>query len=247
MSSRRAGSDLRVHLARSRAPRRFATEIAVMHDGRIERSRIRCLMPDRERSHDGRRCGASPTSIVLLFAVSVLTFARAGARAWRLLRRPEARREGRHADGRGAARAARADAVAGRPLLAVAGLVRAGRLRPLPRPPRAGRAADLGARRNTLLLTVPAMLVDVARAAARPLGRASSRTQWIDRLCSGATSTLLALPDLLVALLLLLLALRTGLFPTGGMFSPGADELGFWRAPARSRGSTRSCRCARSS
>jgi peptide/nickel transport system permease protein len=44
---------------------------------------------------------------------------------------------------------------------------------------------------------------------------------------SGVTSTLVAMPDLLVALLLLLLALRTGLFPTGGMWSPGAEELGY--------------------
>jgi peptide/nickel transport system permease protein len=42
--------------------------------------------------------------------------------------------------------------------------------------------------------------------------------------CSGTTSGLLAVPDLLIGLMLLLVALKTGLFPTGGMFSPGAHD-----------------------
>lgn len=79
---------------------------------------------------------------------------------------------------------------------------------------------------NTLLLTVPAMAVTWALAL--PLGVWAARRQgrWPDRLCVGASSTLVALPDLLVALVLLLLALRTGWFPTGGMLSPGAEALG---------------------
>jgi peptide/nickel transport system permease protein len=80
---------------------------------------------------------------------------------------------------------------------------------------------------NTLLLTIPAMLVTWCLALPLGVWIARHRNRWIDRVSSGVTSTLVALPDLLVALLLLLLALRTGLFPTGGMRSPGADELGF--------------------
>ena len=80
---------------------------------------------------------------------------------------------------------------------------------------------------NTLVLTVPAMVLTWCLALPLGLWVARRRNQWIDRVCSGITSTLIALPDLLVALLLLLLALRTGLFPTGGMNAPGADELGF--------------------
>ena len=80
---------------------------------------------------------------------------------------------------------------------------------------------------NTLLLTIPAMLVTWGLALPLGVWIARHRNRWVDRVCSGVTSTLVALPDLLVALLLLLLALRTGLFPTGGMFSPDADELGF--------------------
>ena len=80
---------------------------------------------------------------------------------------------------------------------------------------------------NTLLLTIPAMLVTWCLALPLGVWIARHRNRWVDRVCSGVTSTLVALPDLLVALLLLLLALRTGLFPTGGMLSPDADELGF--------------------
>jgi peptide/nickel transport system permease protein len=78
--------------------------------------------------------------------------------------------------------------------------------------------------RNTLLLTVPAMLVTWLVAMPLGLWTARHRGRWMDRLCSGATSTLLALPDLLIALMLLMVALKTGLFPTGGMFSPGSSE-----------------------
>jgi peptide/nickel transport system permease protein len=81
---------------------------------------------------------------------------------------------------------------------------------------------------NTLLLTIPAMLVTWCLAVPLGVWIARYRNRWIDRVSSGLTSTLVAMPDLLVALLLLLLALRTGLFPTGGMHSPGADELGLW-------------------
>ena len=74
---------------------------------------------------------------------------------------------------------------------------------------------------NTLILTVPALLI--AWSIALPLGlwTARHRGRIFDRVCSGATSALLALPDLLIGLLMLLIALSTGLFPTGGMFSPG--------------------------
>jgi peptide/nickel transport system permease protein len=81
---------------------------------------------------------------------------------------------------------------------------------------------------NTLLLTIPAMLVTWCLALPLGIWTARHRHRWIDRVTSGVTSTLVAVPDLLVALLLLLLALRTGLFPTGGMHSPDAEELGSW-------------------
>lgn len=79
---------------------------------------------------------------------------------------------------------------------------------------------------NTLLLTVPAMLLTWTLALPLGVWIARRKNQWVDRVSSGVTSTLVALPDLLVAMLLLLLALRTGWFPTGGMYTPGAEDLG---------------------
>jgi peptide/nickel transport system permease protein len=82
--------------------------------------------------------------------------------------------------------------------------------------------------RNTLMLTVSAMLL--AWLIAVPIGVvcAAKPGGWSDRLCLGATSSLLAIPDLLLALGFLFLAVRTGWFPTGGMVSPGFDELSGW-------------------
>jgi peptide/nickel transport system permease protein len=82
--------------------------------------------------------------------------------------------------------------------------------------------------RNTLLLSVPALLISWLVAV--PLGvlAAGWRGRWADRFFSGGTSTLLALPDVLVALLALLIALKTGMFPVGGMTSINAQEQGTW-------------------
>jgi peptide/nickel transport system permease protein len=86
--------------------------------------------------------------------------------------------------------------------------------------------------RNTLLLTGSSMLL--AWLFAVPLGvwTAAAKNGWIDRACSFATSTLLVIPDLLVFLLLLLFAVRTGWFPSGGMVSSDFDSLSFWRKSA---------------
>ncbi len=78
---------------------------------------------------------------------------------------------------------------------------------------------------NTLLLTVTAALL--AWALALPLG-VWSAVRWggaPDRVLSWTTATLLVVPDLVLALGLLILAVRTGWFPTGGMVSVGFEEL----------------------
>jgi peptide/nickel transport system permease protein len=82
--------------------------------------------------------------------------------------------------------------------------------------------------RNTLLLSGTATLL--AWLLALPIGvwSAAKRGAWNDRISSVATSTILTVPDLLVFLGLLLLAVRTGWFPTGGMVSPGIDDMNFW-------------------
>jgi peptide/nickel transport system permease protein len=84
--------------------------------------------------------------------------------------------------------------------------------------------------RNTLLLTIPALLLSWV--VAIPLGvfAASRRGGWWDRLYSSGTSTLLSVHDLLLALLALLVALRSGAFPTGGMGSLDAAALTRWQA-----------------
>ena len=78
--------------------------------------------------------------------------------------------------------------------------------------------------RNTLLLTITATLI--AWATALPLGiwSATSIRGWPDRALSAATAALLVLPDLVIALSLLILAVRSG-FPTGGMVSTGFETL----------------------
>jgi len=81
--------------------------------------------------------------------------------------------------------------------------------------------------RNTLLLTIPALILSWTIAI--PLGvlAAWRRGRWSGRIFSAGTSTLLAIPDLLLALLLLLLALRTGWFPGGGAVSSlGSERFG---------------------
>jgi peptide/nickel transport system permease protein len=78
--------------------------------------------------------------------------------------------------------------------------------------------------RNTLILTVPALLITWLIAVPAGLWAARNRGRILDRFSTGATSVFLALPDLLIGLLMLLVALKTGLFPTGGMFSPGAAD-----------------------
>jgi peptide/nickel transport system permease protein len=73
--------------------------------------------------------------------------------------------------------------------------------------------------RNTLLLTITATLI--AWGIALPLGIWSAERfgRLPDRLLSWATAALLVIPDLALALGLLVLAVRTGWFPTGGMTS----------------------------
>jgi peptide/nickel transport system permease protein len=82
--------------------------------------------------------------------------------------------------------------------------------------------------RNTLLLTGTAMLL--AWLVAIPLGMWSAvhRGKWGDRAAGVMTSGLLAVPDLVLFLVLLLVAVRTGWFPAGGMVSSSFSDLNAW-------------------
>ena len=79
--------------------------------------------------------------------------------------------------------------------------------------------------RNTLLLTGTATAA--AWALAIPIGVwwASARGPAVRRSFALMMATLLAIPDILLALALLLLAVRTGWFPAGGMTSVGYEQL----------------------
>jgi peptide/nickel transport system permease protein len=82
--------------------------------------------------------------------------------------------------------------------------------------------------RNTLLLTGTSTLL--AWLLALPIGiwTAANKGKLADRIAALATSTLLTIPDILLFLALLLLAVRTGWFPAGGMISSDSDELSLW-------------------
>jgi peptide/nickel transport system permease protein len=79
--------------------------------------------------------------------------------------------------------------------------------------------------RNTLLLTVTATLL--VWGIALPLGvwSADRLGRLPDRMLSWGTAVLLVIPDLALALGLLVLAVRTGWFPTGGMTSVDFETL----------------------
>jgi peptide/nickel transport system permease protein len=82
--------------------------------------------------------------------------------------------------------------------------------------------------RNTLLLSGTATLF--AWLLALPIGiwSATKRNGWADRFWGLATSALITVPDLVVFLGLLLVAVRTGWFPTGGMRTEATGGLGYW-------------------
>ncbi len=82
--------------------------------------------------------------------------------------------------------------------------------------------------RNTLLLTVPAVLFAWLIAVPIGVGSAARQGKWGDRIASSGITALLAIPELLLALGFLLISLRTGYLPTGGMLSVGFSELGWW-------------------
>ena len=79
--------------------------------------------------------------------------------------------------------------------------------------------------RNTLLLTLTATLL--AWLLALPLGvwSAARFGRAPDRVLSWTTAALLVVPDLVLALGFLILAVRTGWFPTGGLISVSFETL----------------------
>ena len=83
---------------------------------------------------------------------------------------------------------------------------------------------------GTLTLTMTATLA--AWLLAVPLGiwNAARRGSWSDSLTKVILSALLAIPDLLLAVVFLVIAVESGCLPAGGMHSPGAEG---WSAARR--------------
>jgi peptide/nickel transport system permease protein len=79
--------------------------------------------------------------------------------------------------------------------------------------------------RNTLLLTTFAVLLAWILALFWGTAEALYEGGWVDHAGEVILALLLATPDVLLALLLLLLAARTGWFPTGGMSASYSDQL----------------------
>ena len=79
---------------------------------------------------------------------------------------------------------------------------------------------------NTLLLTLTAMLITWPLAILAGVAIASARSHVLVRAATDlVVPTLLSIPDLILALALMMFAVRTGMFPSGGMTSLGFHEL----------------------
>lgn len=80
---------------------------------------------------------------------------------------------------------------------------------------------------NTLLLASAGACVTWGLAIPLGLLAAAKRGTWVDRGISLASFALLSVPEVLSALLLLVLAARTGWFPIGGMHDLDHDRMAF--------------------
>lgn len=82
--------------------------------------------------------------------------------------------------------------------------------------------------RNTLLLTTLAMALGWVIAVPVGVWIAGRPGKWEDQIGMASTSLLLSVPELVLALGLLYLMIRTHALPVGGMMSSGFDRLGVW-------------------
>jgi peptide/nickel transport system permease protein len=81
---------------------------------------------------------------------------------------------------------------------------------------------------NTLLITAAAMCLTWVIGLPLGVWTASSRGKLIDRVIGTGNSFLLSIPEIVIAIALLALAVRSRVVPVGGMMSLGADELSGW-------------------
>jgi peptide/nickel transport system permease protein len=81
---------------------------------------------------------------------------------------------------------------------------------------------------GTLLLTSTATLLAWLLAVPIGIWNAVKRGTWSDSLLKVMLSILLSIPELLLGIILLVLAVETGWLPAGGMHSPGAENWTRW-------------------
>ena len=81
---------------------------------------------------------------------------------------------------------------------------------------------------NTLLLTVTATILTWLISVPLGLWTANSQGKLVDRAASPVIAFLLSVPEIVIAIALLALAVRWRVVPVGGMASLGAKELSSW-------------------
>lgn len=82
--------------------------------------------------------------------------------------------------------------------------------------------------KNTLLLTSTALILTWCIGLPLGIWTASCRAKVFDRVTGTATSLLLATPEIVIAIILLALAVRSRIVPVGGMLSLDAEDLAGW-------------------
>ncbi|MEY2413244.1 MAG: peptide/nickel transport system permease protein [Acidobacteriaceae bacterium] len=84
--------------------------------------------------------------------------------------------------------------------------------------------------KNTLLLTATATLLTWLIAVPLGVFSAASRGRLLDKAVAVGSSLLISIPEIVIAIALLALAVRTRLVPVGGMRSVSSEELSTWTA-----------------
>jgi peptide/nickel transport system permease protein len=82
--------------------------------------------------------------------------------------------------------------------------------------------------RNTLLLTTTAMMLTWLIGVPLGVWSAACHGRWFDRIVETGNSLLLSIPEIVIALGLLALAVRSRIVPVGGMMSIDHEELSAW-------------------
>ena len=82
--------------------------------------------------------------------------------------------------------------------------------------------------KHTLLLTTAATLLTWLMAVPLGVWTATSRGRWLDKVVAVGSSLLISVPEIVIAMALLALAVRWRAVPVGGMMSLGFEELSAW-------------------